>query len=120
MKEIQHKHLPPQIFNLKAWVVLVDESQLQKIFSDILSRAGFNVLDYSSHQFPVNGFSAFWLLAESHLAIHTFTNSGWCYVELSSCNKEKAFRFKELVKEALVKVTWDDEIKCSEPNTQYS
>jgi len=108
---IQHKNLPPQIFNLKGWIQLVDEKQLKELFGNILNQAGFNTLNYSAHQFPVNGFTAFWLLAESHLALHTFTESGWCYIELSSCNKEKTNAFKTYINLLPFEVTWDKEIQ---------
>ena len=113
MNKIQHKKLPPQIFNLKGWIKLVDESRLKDIFNEVLDKSAFTSLNYSSHQFPVNGFTAFWLLAESHLALHTFTESGWCYIELSSCNKDKTDRFKGLVEQLNFDVRWDDHILSS-------
>ncbi|TLX76113.1 spermidine synthase [Labilibacter sediminis] len=105
--ELQHKELPPRIFNLKGWIQLVDEIELKKLFANILSEAGFTILNESSHQFPLNGFTAFWLLAESHLALHTFTESGWCYVELSSCNTQKADLFKKLTNELNAQIKWE-------------
>ncbi len=115
MNEIQHKNIPPKIFNLKGWIKLVDENKLKEIFGGILDKAGFTTLNYSAHQFPVNGFTAFWLLAESHLALHTFTESGWCYIELSSCNNEKTASFKTLINTLQLEVKWDEEIQSSEP-----
>lgn len=105
---LKYKQLPPQIFNLKAWIKLVDEIQLKNTFSDIIEKSGFISLNYSSHQFPMNGFTAFWLLAESHLALHTFTESGWCYLELSSCNASKAEIFKELTNKLLFETNWEN------------
>jgi len=115
MNEIEHKNLPPLIFNLKGWIKLVDDKQLKELFEDILNKAEFTILNYSAHQFPLNGYTAFWLLAESHLALHTFTESGWCYIELSSCNKEKTSVFRKLTHSLPLDVKWDDEIKLSTP-----
>ena len=109
MNTITPKILPPKVFNLKGWIQLIDEEQLKLHFEDGLTQAGFNVLDYSFHQFPLNGFTAFWLLAESHLALHTFTESGWCYVELTSCNVEKAEAFKVLISDLAFDVNWENE-----------
>lgn len=109
MTQITPKILPPKVFNLKGWIQLIDEEQLKVHFEAGLIGAGFNVLDYSSHQFPLNGFTAFWLLAESHLALHTFTESGWCYVELTSCNAEKATAFRALISDLSVDVNWEKE-----------
>ncbi|WP_075591107.1 S-adenosylmethionine decarboxylase [Labilibacter marinus] len=116
MNNIQHKNLPPKIFNLKGWIKLIHEEELKVLFDKTLSKSGFTSLNYSSHQFPVAGFTAFWLLAESHLALHTFTENGWCYIELSSCNKEKTIQFKQLTNQLSFEVKWDDEIQLSEPS----
>ncbi len=118
MNNIQHKNIPPEIHNLKGWIQLVDENILKDTFSGILTSAGFTVLDFSSHQFPVNGYTAFWLLAESHLALHTFTESGWCYIELSSCNSSKTKSFKQITSKLNYLIHWDEKIHISEPEIQ--
>jgi S-adenosylmethionine decarboxylase len=61
-----------------------------------LKEAGFTILLFNEHHFPEQGYTCFWLLGESHLAIHTFPESGKSYIELSSCNKEKLEKFKKL------------------------
>ena len=116
MKDIQHKYLSPQIFNLKGWINLVDEEHLKEIFDKVLTQSGLTSLKYTSHQFPVNGFTALWLLAESHLALHTFTESGWCYIELSSCNKEKTEAFRLLTELIDYDVVWDNSVQTTEPS----
>ncbi|MCW3787518.1 S-adenosylmethionine decarboxylase [Plebeiibacterium sediminum] len=115
MENIQHKQLPPIVYNLKGWIELVDEIKLKDIFDALLNQSDFKILNYTSHQFPVNGFTAFWLLAESHLALHTFTENGYTYIELSSCNQGKAKNFKKLTEELKFDVNWDEEIASSEP-----
>jgi len=113
MNKLQHKNLPPQVFNLKGWIELVDENTIQTLFTDTLEKSGFSILNYASHQFPVNGFTAFWLLAESHLALHTFTESGWCYIELTSCNKSKSETFMQLTQSNSFNVRWDNDLTVS-------
>ncbi len=115
MVKLEHKQLPPKIYTLKGWINLVDEEELDTIFERILQNSEFRILNFSSHKFPVNGYTAFWLLAESHLAIHTFTDSRVTYIELSSCNFEKAKIFKKLSEELKYKITWDNNIVCCEP-----
>lgn len=114
MNNLKHKDLPAQVFNLKGWIELVDEDILKTEFTDILNQSDFSILNYSSHQFPVNGFTAFWLLAESHLALHTFTESGWCYIELTSCNQAKSDIFKQTTEKLSYKLKWDSEIETSQ------
>ena len=45
-------------------------------------------MDTSSHFFDPHGFTALFLLSESHFAIHTFPECSQTYLELSSCVDE--------------------------------
>ena len=92
---IEHQLLHAEIHNYKCWIKLTDPETLKGVFNGLLATADFNVLNFSEHFFPVQGYTSIWLLAESHLAIHTFPNKGWSYIELSSCNAEKAILFKQ-------------------------
>ena len=94
MKEI-YKHTEANIYNHKLWSNCIDPSVLKKTYSNLLKEAGFDVVLFNEHHFPEQGYTCFWLLAESHLAIHTFPESGKSYIELSSCNKEKRDVFIE-------------------------
>lgn len=58
------------------------------MFDKILRRSGFSVLNVSEHHFQPQGYTALWLLCESHFAVHTFPEFGRSYIELSSCNLE--------------------------------
>ena len=58
------------------------------MFDNILRRSGFNVLNVLEHHFQPQGYTALWLLSESHFAVHTFPEFGRSYIELSSCNLE--------------------------------
>lgn len=114
MNNISAKYVEPIIFNLKAWVDIVDIQILEKLFSQTLQSAGFTVLDFTKHRFPANAYTAFWLLAESHLAIHTFVENNTCYVELSSCNEAKTKEFKRILSLMDICIRWqaDDIEKC--------
>ncbi|WP_430811524.1 MULTISPECIES: S-adenosylmethionine decarboxylase [unclassified Carboxylicivirga] len=110
--ELQAKQLSPQIFSLKGWIELVDPAGLQPLFNELLDQAEFLILNYNEHHFPLKGFTAFWLLAESHLALHTFADSGWCYIELSSCNKEKTSLFYEGCNQLDYRIKWEKDMEC--------
>ncbi|MCW3805002.1 S-adenosylmethionine decarboxylase [Plebeiibacterium marinum] len=120
--KLEYIKLEPEIVNLKGWIQLVDEGELRAVFENTLKQSGFTILDYNAHRFPVNGYTAFWLLAESHLAIHTFTESNVTYIELSSCNQSKTNIFKSLCEKMDYNLNWDDEIKVTKPrgNPEYS
>nr|WP_321407593.1 S-adenosylmethionine decarboxylase [uncultured Carboxylicivirga sp.] len=111
MTKINAVELPPKIYNIKGWINQTNPIELKKSFDHTLIKSGFNVLNYTDQEFPLNGFTAFWLLAESHLAVHTFSKSGWSYIELSSCNKEKAVNFINLCKQSSVSYQWENEVE---------
>lgn len=92
---IKSKHLDAKVFNLKGWIEMIDAKNLVDFFQNELEKAEFNILNFTSNEFPNNGFTAVWVLAESHLALHSFVESGWTYFELTSCNQFKSECFKE-------------------------
>ena len=53
----------------------------------------------SEHPFNPQGYTALWLLSESHFAVHTFPEFGKSYIELSSCNLEYYQKFLSMTKE---------------------
>ncbi len=77
-----------QIDNFSIWVAEIDPVTLTSGFKDLLLDSGFGILNFMEHHFEPQGYTAIWLLSESHLAIHTFPEESKSYVELSSCNKE--------------------------------
>lgn len=106
---VEHKDLSPHIFSLRFWIDTTDPKVLKKTFDKLLGETKYIVLNFSEHFFPVQGYTAIWLLAESHLAIHTFPQHGWSYVELSGCNAEKTNNFKTMIKNLGYKLCWDTE-----------
>ncbi len=113
MKNIQHKEVAPEIFNLKGWIPCVDQSFLEKEFTQLLKESGFTIVDLNSYQFPVKGFTAYWLLAESHLAIHSFSENQFSYIELSSCNLKKTENFLSLSNKRNFNIKWDQSLSGS-------
>ncbi len=114
MEDIKHKDIAPEIFNLKGWIPCVEQFVIEELFTRLLKESGFSVVHFSNYQFPVKGFTAYWLLAESHLAIHSFAESKFSYIELSSCNFKKAQIFLNLSEKVNYNITWDDAISKSE------
>lgn len=85
------------IFNYRRHISLTDPERLLNIFEGLLQQSGFEILGFTQHHFSPQGYTAIWLLAESHLAIHTFPEKKTTYLELSSCSQEKNELFKSLV-----------------------
>ncbi len=68
---------------------LLDNSQLEKVLLGALEKEKFSVLDVSSYNFSPQGFSFIALLAESHLAVHTYPEYGSLYFNMYSCRGPK-------------------------------
>ena len=81
------------IWNKSYWVSEIDPVVLMGQYSARLINAGFKVLDTMEHYFKPCGYTVLFLLAESHLAIHTFPEENKTYIELSSCVKDKFDNF---------------------------
>ncbi len=114
MNTLKHITLEPKVYSLKGWMFLVDPSILFEFFQSQLENADFTILDVVQSHFPGGGYTATWILAESHLAIHTFKESGWTYIELTSCNADKAKSFKNNILKS------DFEIKLDSDSLQKS
>lgn len=86
-----------KIWQRSAWITTTSPSDLRHLFDTMLSLCGFNVLEVVEHHFQPQGYTCLWLLAESHLAVHTFPEHGRTYVELASCNGNKYQHFLSLL-----------------------
>ncbi len=84
-----------RIENFSGIINHCDERWLKETLTSNLQRVGFSILDFTDHQFEKYGYSAVWLLGESHLAIHTFPENNNAYIELSSCLPKKGELFWE-------------------------
>lgn len=71
--------------NFSDWVPETDPSTLHTYYSRLLKHSGFNVLQVCDHHFEPHGYTALYLLGESHFAVHTFPERQLTYIELSSC-----------------------------------
>ena len=87
-----------RIWNDSTWVSETDPAELKELFDVLLRACGFKVLNYTEHHFQPQGFTALWLLAESHFALHTFPEFRRTYIELSSCNLEYFEQYIERTK----------------------
>jgi S-adenosylmethionine decarboxylase len=71
--------------------LLNDRARLRRILVKAAEDAGARVLDARFKSFEPSGVTGVVLLAESHIAIHTWPDRGFAAVDLFTCgNKEKA------------------------------
>jgi len=85
-----------QMFNYQSWVEETNPFELRKKYNTQLKESGFGVLSFVEYNFEPEGYTALWLLSESHFAIHTFPEEGKSYIELSSCIEKQYIKFMEL------------------------
>ena len=64
---------------------LDDEAFLRSLITMAVQRAGATLLDLITHHFEPQGVTGLALLAESHLSIHTWPESGYAAVDVFTC-----------------------------------
>jgi len=64
---------------------LDDEAFLRSMITTAVQQAGATLLNLISHHFEPQGVTALALLAESHLSIHTWPESGYAAVDVFTC-----------------------------------
>ena len=84
--------------------LLNDADELQKMLRNVTELADLHSLESVMHQFSPQGISAALLLSESHIAIHTWPESGVAYIAMTTCkmlDDDKLQQIKELVARVL-------------------
>lgn len=84
-----------QVFKDQFWIKETDPATLYFALRMLLKKAGLTPLQFVQHNFKPQGFTALWLLEESHLAVHTWPEEQCSYIDLTSCNKGKSAIFME-------------------------
>lgn len=96
-------NLKAEIFNKQLWLPNQGKEVTKPLFDKLLIDSGFTILNYVEHVFDNGAYTSLWLLAQSHLAIHTFPEEEKLYLELSSCDSELSRLFeKEMCENALI------------------
>lgn len=91
-----------QIDNFNGWIKENEPIKLKEYFDDLLSKCGFKIINFMEYHFEPQGYTALYLLSESHFAIHTFPEHGKSYIELSSCNEQYFLNFVKHLKYKLI------------------
>lgn len=87
-----------QIYNLHGWTSETNPETLYQQFRPMLLESGFKILNETEHHFQPFGYTALFLLSESHFAIHTFPEENKTYIELSSCVESQFEAFDKRLK----------------------
>jgi S-adenosylmethionine decarboxylase len=82
-----------QMHNYSTWIDETNPAKIYKEYNKLLQDSGFTILNYVEHYFQPQGYTALFLLGESHFAVHTFPEHNESYIELSSCVREPYDKF---------------------------
>ena len=78
------KHCILELYNCSSQK-LDDEAFLRSTITHAVQQAGATLLQLISHRFDPQGVTGLALLAESHLSIHTWPESGYAAVDVFTC-----------------------------------
>lgn len=88
--------------NWNGWINETKPDVLYSLYKKLLIESGFNIRKECIEFFSPFGFTALFLLSESHFAIHTFPEENKTYLELSSCVDEPFNNFLKAIKKEQV------------------
>lgn len=80
------KHLTLDAY--KCDVDLFDNGKIYSIFESAVLKSGATILVKSSYVFYPQGFSANFILAESHATIHTWPEQGFFSFDIYTCSEQ--------------------------------
>ena len=68
--------------------LLDDPSRLEEILVEAINRSGATIIKPFFHQFSPHGVSGIVVIAESHVAIHTWPEYGYCALDIFTCGTQ--------------------------------
>lgn len=82
--------------------LLDDPSRLERILTEAIRRSGGTIIRPCFHQFSPHGVTGVVVIAESHVAVHTWPEFGYCALDVFTCGTQvKTDQIFELVRSAL-------------------
>lgn len=71
---------------------LDDQEEMRACLERAVAAADFALYDVSIVKFPHQGVTAAAIVGESHIALHTWPESGRMFVDVASCSDERSVR----------------------------
>lgn len=81
------KHMICDIKNIKNQDLLNSPKKLRNLLDQICETYNYTILQTSQHIFTPQGFTAVYLLAESHISIHTYPENNYAAVDIYTCRQ---------------------------------
>lgn len=85
------------IYEKSGWLEEADPGKIKLLVESAINKALFTVCAFSEHFFEPLGYSACWVIGESHIAVHTFDEKKITYIQVSSCSKAKFEIFCDII-----------------------
>lgn len=85
------KHLIINVNNIGNSKCIEKVETIQPLMREIIEKNNLNVVGELHHQFEPIGATLLYLLAESHLSIHTFPQDSYCAIDLYHCSNNVDF-----------------------------
>ena len=79
-------HLLADITKIARFDLLETVEGVEPLMRRIINEMRLNVVGEVKHQFEPYGATLLYLLAESHLSIHTYVDEKYCAIDLYCCN----------------------------------
>lgn len=87
MHETFATHFIVELWNVKNYLYFKDVDKLVEEIKNLLSKTGNTYLDHKVVKFENDAYSASFIIAESHLNLHTWPEHGYIGLDFYSCNK---------------------------------
>uniref|UniRef100_A0A6C0JL05 Adenosylmethionine decarboxylase n=1 Tax=viral metagenome TaxID=1070528 RepID=A0A6C0JL05_9ZZZZ len=81
------KHMICDIKNITNHKLLNDPKQISHLLDQICQTYNYTILQKSQHIFEPQGFTAIYLLSESHISIHTFPEKNYAAIDIYTCRQ---------------------------------
>ena len=79
-------HLIADVINIVKFDLLETVGGVEPLMRRIIDEMNLTVVGEVQHQFQPYGATLLYLLAESHLSIHTYVEERYCAIDLYCCN----------------------------------
>jgi S-adenosylmethionine decarboxylase len=87
--KISGKHLVADITNITNSELLHNIDCVKILLDNICEQYNYTILCKNEHQFEPFGFTILYLLAESHLSIHTFPEQNYFAFDIYTCRENQ-------------------------------
>lgn len=81
------KHMICDIKDIKNHQLLNNPKQITDLLDNICKKYNYTILQKSAYEFDPQGFTAIYLLSESHISIHTYPENNYAAIDIYTCRQ---------------------------------